>query len=90
MASGVLYYTSDSVTTLLGGAVLSEDGDGFVHFLVQQRRIGFEVEHGEQLGILNLEQHSRDFTRQFGMHRLDIFRYNHPEARKKRSPLWLT
>lgn len=52
--------------------MLSEDGDGFVHFLVQQRRIRLKVEHREQLRVLNFEQHSRNFTRKLGVHALNV------------------
>ena len=52
--------------------MLSENGHGFAHFVLEQVRVGGEVEHGEQLGVLDLQQHTGDLTRHIGVHGLKV------------------
>ena len=54
--------------------MLRQYGHGLADLLLQQVRVGGEVEHGKELGVLNLEQHTGDFAGHVGVHGLKVKR----------------
>ena len=54
--------------------MLRQYGHGLADLLLQQVRVGGEVKHGKELGVLNLEQHTGDFAGHVGVHGLKVKR----------------
>ena len=58
----------------LASGVLRQYGHGLADLLLQQVRVGGEIKHGKELGVLNLEQHTGDFAGHVGVHGLKVKR----------------
>ena len=56
----------------LASGVLRQYGHGLADFLFQQVRVRGKVEHGKELGVFNLEQHTGNFAGHVRVHGLQV------------------